>query len=548
MSLSISIKTAPLVLVQPFVFPSLAGFQDKGNQTCGSINVMESSCGLPFKLKTINLVNKLAPAAEASLAYGSKLVGSERPGSISGKNPCLRQKACANCYKLKDPGVASLFPGICTISLQAKTFNLLSVAPTFFTSHSSYPIQEKIHKPRNYRKIAADGDGGVPTLTPVQEAHGKKSKKRKVAAIIGGAGAALLVVIVVVLMYICLKRVKRYVRRTSDTASSSPSPAAELEIGNTSPYSVPLSPFDPQNLRQLSILELEQATCNFSQNNILGEGRFGFTYKGLLQDGSIVAIKRRLHSPPQYFFHEVKNISRVQHMHLVSLIGYYQDTHQQLLIYDFLSNGNIGNHLYDSEGLPIGKLGIRQRLSVALGAARGLAHLHSLVPPLLHMHFRTSNVLVDENFMPKVSDYGLAKMVIEGNQAGSSSSIDCFLDPELDTPKKFSEKSDVYSFGVFLLELISGREAHGEKQSNSAGNLVLQAKKRKEFDNFVDKALQGQTMYAARQIMELAMTCIDEASLRRPTMKFAVEELERIQESEVDVQFGAVTLGSELFK
>lgn len=120
------------------------------------------------------------------------------------------------------------FPGICTFSLQAKTFNLLPVAPTFFTSHSSYPIQEKIHKPRNYRKIASDGDGGVPTLTSVQEAHDKKPKKQKVAAIVGGAVAALLVVIVVVLVYICLIRVKRYIRRTSDTASSLSSPPGKL--------------------------------------------------------------------------------------------------------------------------------------------------------------------------------------------------------------------------------------------------------------------------------------------------------------------------------
>lgn len=76
-------------------------------------------------------------------------------------------------------------------------------------------------------------------------------------------------------------------------------------MGIRSPYSIPLSPFDPNTLRQLTILELEQATCNFSQNNIIGEGRFGFTYKGLLQDGSIVAVKRRLHSPTQFFFREV---------------------------------------------------------------------------------------------------------------------------------------------------------------------------------------------------------------------------------------------------
>ncbi|XP_024926137.3 probable serine/threonine-protein kinase PBL28 isoform X2 [Ziziphus jujuba] len=508
---------------------------------------MQSFNADPSKVASRNWQEVLS--AEASLAFRSKVGSPQQPTSNAGRNPCLRQKTCVNCYKLKDPGVASLFPGICTFSLQAKTFNLLPDAPRSFTSHSLCQLQEKIQQPRNYRKIeaAAYEDNGVPTLMPVQEAHEQKPRKRKVAAIIGGAVAALLVVFVVVLVYICLMRVRKYIRRTSDTASSVPSLPAELEIGSISPYACPLSPFDSQNLRQLTIQELKRATCDFSQNNILGEGRFGFTYKGLLQDGSIVAIKRRLYSATQYFFHEVKNIARVNHMHLVSLIGYYQDAHQQLLVYDYLSNRNIGNHLYDSEGLPIGKLGIRQRLSVALGAARGLEHLHSLVPPLLHMHFRTSNVLVDDNFMAKVSDYGLTKFVIEGNHAGSSSSIDCFLDPELDIPKKFSERSDVYSFGVFLLELISGREAHGRYQSNSVGNLVLQAKNRMEFENFVDKSLEGHTMYAAKQMMGLAMICID-ASVRRPTMKFVLEELERIQESEVDVQIGAVTLGSELFK
>lgn len=197
---------------------------------------------------------------------------------------------------------------------------------------------------------------------------------------------------------------------------------------------------------------------------------------------------------------------------------------------------------------------MRQRLSIALGAAKGLEHLHSLLPPLLHMHFRTSNVLVDENFMAKVSDYGLSRLLIEGDHAGSSSAIDCFLDPELNISKNLSERSDVYSFGVFLLELISGSEAHGRSQSNSGENLVLQAKSSNGFDKFVDKTLGEHRMGGAKQMMELALLCVD-ISLKRPSMRNVVEELEQIQErqtahlrSESIEGIGAVTLGSDLFK
>nr|XP_011459297.1 PREDICTED: protein kinase APK1A, chloroplastic-like isoform X1 [Fragaria vesca subsp. vesca]XP_011459298.1 PREDICTED: protein kinase APK1A, chloroplastic-like isoform X1 [Fragaria vesca subsp. vesca] len=495
--------------------------------------------------------------AEALLTFNSRVESPELSSGQTGKYPCLKQWTLLKYYKLQDPCVVSLskFPGISSIPLRPSRVSLAPFAPRHFVTQSSINVQKEIHKPRN-RRIAhiVDGDRSVPTLTPVQAAGDKKPKK-KVAAIIGGVAAALLVVIVVILVYIYLMRVKRVVRRTSDTSSSTPSPHVEWTRGDTSPYAVALSPYDTHNLRQLTILELEQATSNFNENNIIGQGRFGLVYKGLLQDGTIVAIKRRLHAPTQYFFQEVKHIARVNHVHILRLIGYCQDSSQQLLVYDYLPNGNVGNHLYDAEGLPIGKLNLRQRLSVALGAAKGLAHLHSLVPPLLHMNFRTSNVLLDDNFTAKVSDYGLTRLLNKAPYTGSSSAIDCFLDPELDSLNKFSERGDVYSFGVFLLELISGCEANGRYQLNSGDNLVLQAKDCEDLERFVDKTLGEYSMQAAtKQMMELALMCID-ASEQRPHMKIVVQELERIQaretshfQIEVDEEIGAVTLGSELFK
>ncbi|KAE8656836.1 putative leucine-rich repeat receptor-like protein kinase [Hibiscus syriacus] len=395
-----------------------------------------------------------------------------------------------------------------------------------------------------------DGENGVPTLTPLQTGD-KKPRKQTLAAIIGSTSAALLVVIILVLVYICLMRVKRFMRRTSGAASSMPSSTVELERVHTSHNAGVPSPIHTQNLRQLTMSELEQATRNFSQSNIIGEGRFGLVHKGLLQDGTIVAIKRYLNTPIPVFLHEVKQIAQVRHKHLVRLVGYCEDNYQQFLVYDYIPNGNVGHHLYDNEGSPTGELNIRQRLSIALGAAKGLEYLHSLAPPLLHMHFRSSNVLLDENFTAKVSDYGLSKLLSENQFYASSSAIDCFLDPELYASKKFSVQSDVYSYGVFLLELISGCEAACRDLSNLETTLIMQAK---YSDNIVDRTLGRESMRGAKQIVDLALQCVD-IRPKRPSMRSIVEELERIQETEIGrLQFEAgeeieaVTLGSELFK
>ncbi|KAH9660810.1 protein kinase domain-containing protein [Citrus sinensis] len=491
--------------------------------------------------------------AEALLACKSALGTPGQSSGRIGRYPCIRQRACLNCYEPKDPGVASLIPEICALS-----FN-----PNFFPSNSQFPFQEKNCKSRN-RRIASSigGDNGIPTLTPLQQDDVKRPRKQKLAAVVGGVVAALLVIGFVVFVYICLMCVKRRIRR-SEGESSVPSPSAELERGDISPYPGAVSPIDTQNLKQLTILELKHATNNFSEINIIGEGSFGLAYKGLLQDGSLVVIKRHLHTQIQNFLHEVKHIARVHHRHLVKLVGFCEENHQQLLIYDYIPNGNVQNHLYDSEGLPIGKLTMRQRLSIALGAAKGLEHLHSLVPPLFHMHFRTSNVLLEENYSAKVSDYGLLKLVTGSHHAGSTSAVDCFLDPEyvtslmnhqLNLSKNYSAGSDVYSFGVFLLELISGREAHGRNHSNSDQNLILQVKRSCDLGKYVDKTLGEQTVGAATEMMELALQCVDVSS-RRPSMRQIAGELEGIQEREIGrlhSEFGeeidAVKLGSELFK
>ncbi|XP_014497488.1 probable serine/threonine-protein kinase PBL28 isoform X1 [Vigna radiata var. radiata] len=463
---------------------------------------------LPLLIILIHLLFPNRPTykfhAEALITFKGSLGGPQQLGCSIVKYPCQMQWPCLDCYKLKDPG------GVTT-------------------------------------KI--DGNNDIPTLTPLPETQDRKPGGRRSSAIIGSVIAAIVVVVILVTVYICLMRVKKSLRQTSEVASSMPSPTVEMGRVNTQHVTA----FSPQNTRQLTILELEQATQNFSRNNIIVEGGFGVVYKGLLQDGSIVAIKRRLFALTKDFVLNVKQIAHIHHIHLVKLIGYYEDSHQQLLVYEYLPNGNVGSHLYDSEGLPVGRLNLWRRLSIALGASKGVEHLHSLVPPLVHTNFRTSNVLLDENFTAKVSDYGFCKLQTQVDQAGSSSNVDCFLDPELSFPQNFSEKSDVYSFGVFLLELICGCDAHNKNMLHPDENIAFQVKNSVDLDRVVDMTLGYKEKHGARRILMLALQCVD-ATCRRPSMAQIVLELERIQReiapmySQFNDEIGAVTLGSELFQ
>ncbi|XP_052191590.1 probable serine/threonine-protein kinase PBL28 isoform X2 [Diospyros lotus] len=486
--------------------------------------------------------------AEALLAFKSTVDSSLQ---LAGKIRRYPQPECVYYHKLKDLCAVSWFRRFCPLSPQIRKIELSHSKASLSSLHSSTQFQVNLYRSRKTTiAVPIGGDSSIPTLTPVQATDGKKANKQKVAAIVGGVVAAFLVLITGVIVYFCLMRLKRLVRRSSDTASSVPSAPALWERENISPGAGAVSPYNTHNFREFSILELQHATGNFNQNNIIGQGLFGLVYKGLLDDGSIVAIKRRLYYPIQCFVNEVKSMAFVHHKHLVKLLGCCEENQQQFLVYDYLPNGNVGNHLYDSEGLPIGKLEMRQRLLIALG----LEHLHYLAPPILHMHFRTRNVLVDETFTAKVSDFGLSKLLEEGYHTESSSAFDCFQDPELRSSEDYSERSDVYSFGVFLLELISGREALGTNQSDMQENLVLQAKSSHSWGNFVDKTARDHTTEAVKQMMELALICTDSSS-RRPEMKRVVEELERIQERDISrfspglsQEIGIVALGSELFK
>ncbi|XP_050218525.1 probable serine/threonine-protein kinase PBL22 [Mercurialis annua] len=372
-------------------------------------------------------------------------------------------------------------------------------------------------------------------------------KKPYAAAIIGGAVLGTVLVVIVITLWFFKSHCNKFSNKNSETASSDPPAPVERNRGCRSTSAPSRLSFDAQVVRQFTMDELELATKQFSEANLIGHGSFGSVYKGLLHD-SIVAIKRR-NSPPRHdFVTEVVYLSGIQHRNLVSLRGYCQERGSQILVFEYVPNGSICNHLYDTKMELSTKLEFKQRLSIALGAAKGLCHLHSLSPPLIHKNFKMANVLVDENFIVKISDAGITKFVEDSGPSG----VNVFQDPEAGLS---TEKSDVYSFGVFLLELITGQDAANLGFLESDETLIQWVASRLNSNNFVDRRLMGNfTTDGIRDLIRLTLRCMSFPRIARPKMEMVVIELERLVEREMALTTvmgegsAAIFLkGSELF-
>ncbi|KAG4131861.1 hypothetical protein ERO13_D09G241000v2 [Gossypium hirsutum] len=378
----------------------------------------------------------------------------------------------------------------------------------------------------------------------------------KVATIVGGAAGTLALMAVIMGFFWFFKSCKSFSNRASETGSSDPSALTEWNRGVGPSSSAGPSLYGPQGAREFMLEELEQATKQFAESSLIGYGSFGLVYKGLLRD-VVVAIKRHPGIPRPEFVAGVMYLSEIQHRNLVTLLGYCQEGGSQMLVYEYLPNGSMCNHLYDTGREAPTRLEFKERLSIALGAARGLCHLHGLKPPLIHKNFKTGNVLVDEDFIAKVADAGVSMLLEKIEEASPSytSSVNVFQDPEVEVLGSFTETSDVYSFGAFLLELITGQdEAMHINYMGSNESLIQWVQSRLSCNDFVDHRLVGSfTMAGIKDMIKLALKCMSFPGERRPDMNTVSIELERIRENEMEMTTvkgegtAKIALGSELF-
>ncbi|XP_042422316.1 probable leucine-rich repeat receptor-like protein kinase At5g49770 isoform X1 [Zingiber officinale] len=367
---------------------------------------------------------------------------------------------------------------------------------------------------------------------------------RTLAAALGGAAGAMTVLgLTVMFVYYCFLR-NRSISKTSETNSSDSSIQAGQNIETA----------ELHGTQCFTLEELNLATKNFDDINLIGYGLFGQVHKGLLQNGILVAIERRSSSPSPQFIEEVHYRSSICHRNLVSLLGYCQENDMQMLIYEYIPNGSVSTRLYGSIQSSSGKLEFKHRLSIALGAAKGMVHLHSLNPPLIHMNFSTVKVLVGEDLTPKVADAGVRSLLNRVDGAASCSRMsedDPFLDPEVYESGRFSVKSDVYSFGVFLLELVTGRDAASDK------SIIHQAQNYQDGSDIsipIDSRMGSNfSPEGMSSFVRLIAWCLNSQSEERPSMRFIELELCRIHEKELSLTTimgegtTTVTLGSQLF-
>ncbi|KAL8166262.1 LOW QUALITY PROTEIN: hypothetical protein V2J09_007761 [Rumex salicifolius] len=293
-----------------------------------------------------------------------------------------------------------------------------------------------------------------------------------------------------------------------------------------------------------TVRELNKATDHFNENRILGQGGQGTVYKGMLADGSIVAIKKAKlldETQLEQFINEVVILSRINHRHVVKLFGCCLETEVPLLVYEFIPNGTLFEHIHDPD--EDFALSWEMRLKIAADSAGAIAYLHSSASiPIYHRDIKSSNILLDEKYRAKVSDFGSSK-TIAMDQTHLTTLVQGtmgYLDPEYFQSYQFTEKSDVYSFGVVILELLTSK-----KPIYREGNIMEQKNLVTEFlfltqdsrlSNILDPKIVGQAKEdELNSVVELVKRCVSWSGKLRPTMKEVAMTLEMIMKSPAQV-------------
>ncbi|XP_023729809.1 probable LRR receptor-like serine/threonine-protein kinase At1g56130 [Lactuca sativa] len=357
--------------------------------------------------------------------------------------------------------------------------------------------------------IPEEGDYGpiisAIRVTPGFKVKGKSNKTGMIIGIIAGVGSLCLVFLVFGLLY--LKK-----RRSKDRE--------EEDIFGMGP-----------KINTYTYAELRTATADFSRSNKLGEGGFGPVYKGILNDGNIVAVKQlsvASHHGRSQFITEVSTISSVQHCNLVRLHGSCIEGARRLLVYEYLENKSLDQALFGKTDV---RLDWPTRFNICLGTAKGLAYLHEESRPrIVHRDVKASNILLDADLSPKISDFGLAKLYddkkthISTRVAGTIG----YLAPEYAMRGHLTSKADVFGFGVVCLEIVSGRPNYKEKLDPEQKYLLQWAWMLYENNqtlDLIDPSLTSFDEQEAIRMIGIALMCVQASPSLRPAMSRVISML-----------------------
>ncbi|KAF7124090.1 hypothetical protein RHSIM_Rhsim12G0056700 [Rhododendron simsii] len=294
--------------------------------------------------------------------------------------------------------------------------------------------------------------------------------------------------------------------------------------------------------------ELKKATDNYNANRILGQGGQGTVYKGMLADGRIVAIKKSkalAEGKHEQFINEVVILSRINIRNVVKLFGCCLETEVPMLVYEFIPNGTLFQCLHEqNEEFP---LTWDLRLRIATDIAGALFYLHSLASiAVYHRDIKSANILLDEKFRAKVSDFGISRSISVDNTHLTTAVQGTFgyLDPKYFQSSQFTEKSDVYSFGVVLVELLTGKKPILSGKSNEGGSLtayfLLTMQENRLYDILDARVVKEGGEKEILAVANIAKRCLYLNGSSRPTMKEVVMELDGIR-----ISNGATATGNQ---
>lgn len=352
---------------------------------------------------------------------------------------------------------------------------------------------------------------------------------------------------------VCSSKSARNVFTDSSAASTSESERRRVIYGNSNASTRSKEPGSVK----FTIEEINKATNNFSPSFKIGQGGFGIVYKGQLEDGTLVAVKRA--KKIVYDNHlgiefetEVQTLAQVEHLNLVKFYGFLEHKDERLLVVEYVPNGTLREHL---DGINGNVLDFASRLDIATDVAHAVTYIHTYTDhPIIHRDIKSSNILLTENLRAKVADFGFARLGADGESGATHVSTLVkgtagYLDPEYMKTNQLTDKSDVYSFGVLLVELVTGRRPIEPKRDIRERVTVKWAMKKYDRGDAIlimdpTLARSPANIFAMEKILELASLCLGTTRQVRPPMRKCAERLWSVRKDYRDFLTTGVPLTS----